>query len=119
MSIINLLVGIIVGLVVGFLFASIKSQKIGAELAVAKTQLEEREKALVEGTASIKTLSHEAVQAARLDLNQDATIRENAVRSLVAPLESQIKDLRTYIDQQKALVDQDYGALKLSAENLT
>lgn len=119
MSIINLLVGIILGLVVGYLLASSKSQKIGAELAVAKTQLEEREKALVESTASIKALSHEAVQAARLDLNQDATIRENAVRSLVSPLETQIKDLRTYIDQQKALVDQDYGALKLSAENLT
>jgi len=119
MSIIDLLVGIILGLVVGFLLASLKSQKLNAELAVAETQLQEREKALVEGTASIKTLSHEAVQAARLDLNQDATIRENAVRSLVTPLENQIKDLRTYIDEQKALVDQDYGALKLSAENLT
>ena len=71
MSIINLLVGIILGLVVGYLLASTKSQKISAELAVAKTQLEEREKALVESTTSIKALSHEAVQAARLDLNQD------------------------------------------------
>jgi len=119
MSISSLIVGIVIGLLAGYLASFKKSQKLNSELTVAKTQLDEREKALAESTANVKTLSHEAVQAARSDLNQDATIRENAVRSIVTPLENQIKDLRTYIDQQKALVDQDYGALKLSAENLT
>jgi DNA recombination protein RmuC len=119
MSISSLIVGAVIGLLAGYLVSFKKSQKISAELTVAKTQLDEREKALAESAANVKSLSHEAVQAARLDLNQDATIRENAVRSIVTPLENQIKDLRTYIDQQKALVDQDYGALKLSAENLT
>ena len=119
MFLVYLLVGLFLGGFMGYFVAFLKSQKISAELTVAKTQLDEREKAIAESNLNLKSLSHEAVQAARLDLNQDATIRENAVRSLVTPLETQIRDLRTYIDQQKALVDQDYGALKLSAENLT
>lgn len=111
MSILDLIAGIIIGLVVGYLLAYFKSQKLGAELAIAKTQLEER-------TTNIRNITHEAVQAARFDLDQDATSRENAVRSLVSPLENQINELRKYIGDQKASVDKDYGSLKSSTENL-
>jgi hypothetical protein len=47
MSILDLIAGAIIGLVVGYLLAYFKSQKLRAELAIAKTQLEEPEDNMV------------------------------------------------------------------------
>lgn len=118
MSIADLVIGAVIGGLFGYLLSHTRAQKIKAQLIVAQTQLQEREIAFEESTVSLKALSHEALETARVNLNQDSKIREDAVRSIVTPLETQIRDLQTYINNQKALVDKDYGALKQSAEDL-